>query len=288
MDHEDAFQSEPIGDLPDQGDHGVPERSAEANRPSASESVAAEACESGVDVDASPDDAFDPTELCQQRIGYQFRDIELLRSALTHASGASNRLASNERLEFLGDSVLGFTICDWLFQEHPEYLEGELTQIKSAVVSRRICARVSKELQLEECLILGKGMQQSAGVPRSLLSDVYEAIIAAIYLDGGVQAAREFILRTIATELEKAVEGHSIGNYKSALQQLAQREHGSAPTYRLLKETGPDHSKMFQIAAEIKKRKFTPAWGKTKKDAEQRAAGNAMAELRGDDPPYIQ
>ncbi len=227
-------------------------------------------------------------DLCQQRIGYRFNDPQLLKSALTHASGAANRLASNERLEFLGDSVLGFTICEWLFKQHVEYLEGELTQIKSAVVSRRVCARVSRLLELEECLILGKGMQQANGVPKSLLSDVYEAVIAAIYLDGGFDAAREFILRTVEVELQQAVEGHSIGNYKSALQQLSQREHGAAPVYRLLSETGPDHSKMFQIAAEVKKRKFTPAWGRTKKDAEQRAAGNALAELQGNDPPYAQ
>lgn len=226
-------------------------------------------------------------ELCQQRIGYRFQDLELLTCALTHASGASSRLTSNERLEFLGDSVLGFTICEWLFRQHTEYLEGELTQIKSAVVSRRICARISHALQLEECLILGKGMQQgSSGVPRSLLSDVYESVIAAIYLDGGFEPAREFILRTMHDELQKAVLGHSIGNHKSALQQLAQREHGAAPIYRLYGETGPDHCKTFQIAAEIKNRKFTPAWGHTKKDAEQKAAGNALAELKGEAAPY--
>ncbi|MCA9132361.1 MAG: ribonuclease III [Planctomycetales bacterium] len=226
-------------------------------------------------------------ELCQQRIGYRFQDVELLRAALTHASGAANRLASNERLEFLGDSVLGFTICEWLFKEHTEYLEGELTQIKSAVVSRRVCARVSHRLELEDCLILGKGMQQGGGVPKSLLSDVYESVIAAIYLDGGFATAREFILRTIHDELKRAVEGHSIGNHKSALQQLAQREYGAAPMYRLQSEAGPDHSKIFQIAAEVKNRKFSPAWGRTKKDAEQRAAGNALAELRGEEPPYV-
>ncbi len=225
-------------------------------------------------------------ELCQARIGYRFADEELLFAALTHASGAANRLASNERLEFLGDSVLGFVICDWLFRNHEEYLEGELTQIKSAVVSRRVCARVSNRLQLEECLILGKGMQQSPSVPSSLLSDVYEAIIAAIYLDRGTEAAREFILRTMGDELERAVQGHSVGNHKSALQQLSQREHGTAPVYRLLSEAGPDHSKLFQISAEIKNRGFTPAWGRTKKDAEQRAAGNAIAELKGESPPY--
>jgi ribonuclease-3 len=228
------------------------------------------------------------SELCQQRIGYRFQDLDLLKCALTHASGASSRLVSNERLEFLGDSVLGFTICEWLYREHTEYLEGELTQIKSAVVSRRICARVSHALELEECLILGKGMQQgTTGVPRSLLSDVYESLIAAIYLDGGFEPAREFILRTMGEELHKAVLGHSIGNHKSALQQLAQREHGAAPVYRLYGEAGPDHCKTFQIAAEIKNRKFTPAWGRTKKDAEQKAAGNALAELQGEQAPYL-
>ena len=237
--------------------------------------------------DTSIDDQ-DKIALCQQRIGYEFNDPQLLKSALTHASGAANRLASNERLEFLGDAVLGFTICEWLFREHDEYLEGEFTQIKSAVVSRRVCARISQKLELDACLILGKGMQQASGIPSSLLSDVYEAIIAAIYLDGGVCEAQEFILRTIKDELEQAVLGHSIGNHKSTLQQLSQREHGIAPAYRLLTETGPDHSKLFQIAAEIRSRKFTPAWGKTKKDAEQRAAGNALAELNGDEPPYTQ
>ena len=227
-------------------------------------------------------------EICQDRIGYRFINPELLKSALTHASGAVNRLASNERMEFLGDSVLGFTICEWLFKQHVEYLEGELTQIKSAVVSRRVCARISRDLGLEECLILGKGMQLANGVPKSLLSDVYEAIIAAVYLDGGFDAAREFILRSVHEELQQAVIGHSIGNYKSALQQLSQRDFGSAPVYRLLSESGPDHSKMFQISAEIKNRKFTPAWGRTKKDAEQRAAGNALAELQGEPPPYAQ
>lgn len=225
-------------------------------------------------------------DLCQQRISYRFKNVELLRSALTHASGAANRLASNERLEFLGDAILGFCICECLFQVHTEFLEGELTQIKSAVVSRRVCARVSHALKLEECLILGRGLSQGLGVPRSLLSDVYEAIIAAIYLDGGLEAAREFIQRTIAEELRGAVDGHSIGNYKSSLQQISQRDHGGQPIYRLLSETGPDHRKMFQIAVEIKKKKYTPAWGRTKKDAEQRAAGNALAELENRAAPY--
>jgi ribonuclease III len=225
-------------------------------------------------------------ELCQQRIGYQFRDSQLLLSALTHASGASSRLFSNERLEFLGDAILGFSICEWLYQRHSEYLEGELTQIKSAVVSRRVCGRVCQSLKLEECLILGRGMKQGTEIPRSLLSDLYEALIAAIYLDGGIDQAKAFIFRTIEDELLRAVEGHSVGNYKSALQQLSQRDFGVAPVYRLLAESGPDHCKLFHMAAEIKKRRFTAAWGRTKKDAEQRAAGNAIAELDNQSPPY--
>ena len=225
--------------------------------------------------------------LCQERIEYQFNDPLLLRAALTHASGASSRLQSNERLEFLGDAILGFSICELLFQNHPEYLEGELTQIKSSVVSRRTCGRVCHALRLDECLILGRGMQQGADLPKSLLSDLFEALIAAIYLDGGLEAARSFILRTMQEEIYRAVEGHSIGNYKSALQQVSQREHGAAPVYRLLAESGPDHSKLFQVAAEVRKRQFTPAWGRTKKDAEQRAAGNALAELEDRKPPYI-
>ncbi len=228
----------------------------------------------------------DKLALCQARIEYNFRDTSLLLAALTHASGASNRLSSNERLEFLGDSILGFAVCEWLYHKHPEYQEGELTQIKSAVVSRRTCAKVSRKLGLESCLILGKGMQQSAGVPRSLLSDVYEALIAAVYLDGGLEAANAFIVRTLSEELALAVQGHSVGNYKSALQQLAQRDHGGAPIYRLVQEHGPDHSKSFKIVAEVRGRQFTGAWGRNKKDAEQRAAGNALAELRGDAPPY--
>jgi ribonuclease-3 len=228
----------------------------------------------------------DKVLLCQQRIGYTFRDFDLAVAALTHASGAVNRLQSNERLEFLGDAILGFTICEWLYIQHPEYLEGELTQVKSAVVSRRCCAKVSKRLGLEECLILGKGMQSSSGVPKSLLSDVFESLVAAIYLDGGMEPARQFVLQFMADDLQQAVKGHSIGNYKSALQHLAQRQHGIAPSYQLVSERGPDHSKEFQIVAVLGKKRFTPAWGRNKKDAEQRAAGNALAELQGLSPPY--
>jgi ribonuclease-3 len=224
-------------------------------------------------------------ELCQERIGYRFTDPSLVASALTHASVASSRTHSNERMEFLGDAILGMVVCEHVFRTYPEYLEGDLTKIKSIVVSRRICAKVSKALGLEECLVVGRGMMRH-GMPRSLLSDVFEAVVAAVFLDGGLNRVRPFILHHLETEIRLAAEGHSGGNYKSMLQQLAQGSLKGTPVYRLVGESGPDHSKYFEVAAEISGRRFTSAWGRNKKEAEQRAAGNALAELRGEEAPY--
>ncbi|MGE3806043.1 MAG: ribonuclease III [Gemmataceae bacterium] len=225
-------------------------------------------------------------EECQKAIGYQFQQQEILRSALTHASGANTRLASNERLEFLGDSVLGLVVCDQLFQRFPDYQEGELTRVKSVVVSRRTCARISRQLNLGDFLFLGKGMHYHAAVPASLLADVYESMVAAIYLDGGLEAARQFILQHMGAEIEQVAEGAHGGNYKSLLQQVAQREFGATPQYHLLDEKGPDHSKCFKIAAVIGRHAYTPAWGRNKKEAEQKAAMNALAEINGEPIPF--
>jgi len=223
---------------------------------------------------------------CQQRLGYHFRDPVLLEAALTHASGANHRLSSNERLEFLGDAILGLVVCEQLFQQFPEQLEGDLTKLKSIVVSRQTCAKISQALGLREFLVLGKGMTANPAVPPSVLSDVLESLIAAIYLDGGLEPAREFVLTYFGPEIEAAAAGESGGNYKSLLQQFAQREYGVTPTYLLLDEKGPDHSKCFKISAQIGRRRFSPAWGRSKKESEQRAAHNAICELRGDPAPY--
>src|SRR5205085_8541079 len=141
-------------------------------------------------------------EECQRVIEYRFRKPKVLRAALTHASGADTRLASNERLEFLGDAVLGLVVCEQLFERFPNYQEGDLTKIKSAVVSRRTCARMSRQLNLGDFLFLGKGMHLHTAVPASLLADVFESLVAAIYLDGGLEAARTFILRSLNPEIE--------------------------------------------------------------------------------------
>jgi ribonuclease-3 len=234
--------------------------------------------------DESPDASL--LEKLQQRIGYQFQDQNLLLATLTHASGAEHRLASNERLEFLGDAILGAVVCEILFHQYPEYLEGDLTRIKSIVVSRQTCAKISQSLGMQEFLILGRGMTTHPSVPSSLLADVYESLVAGIYLDGGDAAARRFITETMGPEIELAAEGGSGSNYKSLLQQLAQREHGATPTYQLLDEKGPDHSKCFKVAAQIASNRYQPAWGRNKKEAEQRAARNALSELGGEIPPF--
>jgi ribonuclease III len=223
---------------------------------------------------------------CEERIGYTFTDRSLLQAALTHASGAQHRLASNERLEFLGDSILGFVICEILYQRFPEYLEGEMTKVKSVVVSRQTCAKVSEMLGMDEFLLLGKGMSLAGGLPSSLMADVFESLVAAVYLDGGLEAVRKFLEAQIVPEIDVAVGGENAGNYKSLLQHLAQREYATTPNYQLLDEKGPDHSKCFQISAVIGRKRYAPAWGRNKKEAEQRAAHNAMCEIRGEEVPF--
>ncbi len=225
-------------------------------------------------------------EDCQRRLGYVFRDKKLLQSALTHASGADHRLLSNERLEFLGDALLGAIVCERLFHQYPDYLEGDLTKIKSVVVSRQTCARISQSLGLNDVLILGKGMTTSPCVPQSVLADVFESLVAAIYLDSGNHACQQFVLCHMGPEIEAAVDGETGNNYKSLLQQVAQRDMGATPIYQLLDEKGPDHSKCFKIAASVAGNQYSAAWGRNKKEAEQRAARNALSEMAGQFAPH--
>jgi ribonuclease-3 len=189
-------------------------------------------------------------------------------------------------MEFLGDAILGAVVCELLYRQYPEYLEGDLTKIKSIVVSRHTCTKISQILGMQEFLILGKGMTTHPSVPPSLLANVFESLIAAIYLDGGAEAAKAFIEEYVVPEIELAAGGESGYNYKSLLQQMAQREHGTTPTYLLLDEKGPDHSKCFKIAAQVGSSRYHPAWGRNKKEAEQRAARNALSQLIGEEPPY--
>lgn len=222
----------------------------------------------------------------QEVLGYQFQDRSILLAAVTHASGANSRVVSNERLEFLGDSVLGVVICEQLYRLYPSLLEGELTKIKSVVVSRRTCARVSKALGLDRFLILGRGMTTQSAVPASVMAAVFESLIGAIFLDGGFKAAKTFILTHTAAEIERSSNGHHGGNYKSLLQQMSQKQFNAIPVYQTLTEIGPDHSKSFRVAAVLGTQQYPPAWGRNKKEAEQRAALNAISQMSGLEIPF--
>lgn len=229
-----------------------------------------------MEVDAGVEEAL---AACERTIGYKFNNRTLLLSALTHASHAQHRLSSNERLEFLGDAILGVVVCEHLFHTYPNLLEGELTRIKSVIVSRQICAEVTHELGVEEFLFLGKGMTSQYQLPQSVLSDVFESLVAAIYLDGGWEPIREFIYKHVIPRVAGVASGSLGDNFKSQLQQLAQRDFGETPVYVLLDEKGPDHNKSFRVAARVGSLQFEAAWGTTKKQAEQVAAKHALQSL---------
>jgi ribonuclease-3 len=216
---------------------------------------------------------------CQEAIGYHFENLDLLKLALHHASSANHRRDSNERMEFLGDAVLGLVVCQALYERLPEALEGDMTKIKSAVVSRRTCAQVAHRLRLTEGLVLGQGMDSGELLPSSLAAGTLEAVIAAVYLDGGLDAAREFVLRHMDEELREATASQHQFNFKSHLQQCAQRNASATPIYELLDEKGPDHAKCFEVAVSIGGRQFPSAWGPNKKEAEQKAAQLALIAL---------
>ncbi len=217
---------------------------------------------------------------CETRIGYQFRDRALLRRCLTHSSSAETRLDSNERLEFLGDAVLGLVIVEHLFQLFPDEREGQLTQMKSWLVSRQTCARVARLLDAGSLILVGRGLQS---IPDSILSAVVESLIAGIYFDGGIEAARMFILKAFQEELAlcKPVD---TDNFKSQLQEYTQRELGKTPEYVVVEEHGPDHAREFSIAARVGDLVFDIGRGKSKKEAEQHAARNAVLSLLKQEP----
>lgn len=228
-------------------------------------------------MDVSPDPAV--LAALEELTGHRFADTALVTRALTHSSAASGRVNSNERLEFLGDAALGFTVCTHLFAEHPTLLEGELTKIKSNVVSGRTCAELAAECGLEELLTLDKGVRGRAGVPESILAGAFEAVIGALYLDGGIEAVRAFVLPRLATRIELALRlGHQ-QNFKQVLQQCMAQLSMGMPQYVVLDEKGPDHAKCFEICVQGGDRRFPGAWAASKKQAEQLAALAALREL---------
>ena len=218
-------------------------------------------------------------EIAEEVVGHQFSDPELLHRALTHASLTDDPLKSNERLEFLGDAVLGMVVCQYLHDRFPELLEGEMTKVKSTVVSRQACAEMASAMGLDELLMLGKGMATRGRLPTSVVAAVYESVLGAVFLDAGLEAVTKLILRDIEDRIHHAAASGHHSNFKSVLQQISQQVFSKTPTYSLLDEQGPDHAKCFEIAVTIGEKRFEPCWGATKKSAEQEAALNALMEL---------
>jgi ribonuclease III len=229
----------------------------------------------------------DEFEALQQAIGYRFRDRGLLEHAMTHTSRAnedvSGGVVDNESLEFLGDAVLGFVVADLLFRDFPEYDEGQKSKTKAAVVSTTTLARQAERLNLGEHLLLGRGEEKTGGRHKhALLADGYEALIAAIYLDGGIEHARAFITRQFTPLLDDARRAGVAGqDFKSALQELLQAREMPLPEYRLVAAFGPDHRKQFEIEVVVRGEPLASATGSSKKDAEQEAARAALEKLRG-------
>lgn len=209
---------------------------------------------------------------------HAFQDETLLRLALTHSS--THRADDNERLEFLGDAVLDLAVAHHLYETQPEVQEGTLTEQKAWVVSRRTLAESARELGLEELADLGPGLERRTA-PRSVLANLYEAVIGAVYLDAGYEAARDFALATLAQPLARVQERGGTPNPKQELQQLAQSTTGAPPEYELVRERGQSHSRAFCVAARVGERTFPSAWGRTRKEAERWAAHEALLVLEG-------
>ena len=218
----------------------------------------------------------------EERLGYQFKNRGLLENALTHSSYANEHretgISSNERLEFLGDSVLGMVVADHLYREHPQMPEGELTRTRAALVCEGSLVEVARALELGKYLRLGKGEDAGGGRERpSILADATEAVLAAVYLDGGIAQARRLIRALILGNEE---EMSASRDYKTALQELIQRESGQKLTYHLVGEEGPDHAKRFSVEVELNGKTVGAGEGRTKKAAEQNAAKAAIEKLK--------
>lgn len=223
-------------------------------------------------------------EELQRALGVRFRDQSLLREALVHRSflheAPSPELTANERLEFLGDAALGLIIAQKLYQDYPHLDEGELTRLRAALVRTEALTEAGRRLGLGHYLLLGRGEEASGGRERpSNLARAFEAIVGALLADGGLAKARAFVLRCLRPELIALATAPPAPDYKSLLQQVTQSRWRQPPTYRLLATTGPDHARTFQVTVEVAGNPLGTGSGHSKKEAEQRAARQALAAL---------
>jgi len=219
----------------------------------------------------------------ENKLEYRFHDRALLLTALSHSSYANENksagLMSNERLEFLGDSVLGQVVASHLYLSYPKMPEGQMTRFRAELVCEQSLYEVARSLDLREYIKLGKGEENTGGRDReSILADAVEAIIAALYLDGGLQVAKDFIDKNILSGID-AEENHQMSDYKTALQEYVQRKSGQSLNYVLLSESGPDHNKSFTMQVQLNDKPIGMGQGRTKKEAEQFAAKNGLEEI---------
>ena len=218
----------------------------------------------------------------EEAIGYHFQNISLLQNALAHSSYANERwhnsLLSNERLEFLGDSILGMLVAEYLYRSFPDRPEGELTRMRADMVCEKTLAKVANEIHLGEHLLLGHGEEQGGGRTRdSILADAVESVIAASFLDGGIQAAKKFIQTFILVEVPVS-QLHNV-DYKTKLQELVQQKKNQVLTYELTAESGPDHDKHFSVVVSLNGTVVGQGEGTSKKRAEQESARDAIGKL---------
>ena len=219
-------------------------------------------------------------EKLQQNIGYKFKNIKLLEKALTHTSYAyEHEIQSNEKLEFLGDSILEFVSSNYLYHNYPKLKEGEMTKVRAAVVCESSLYKVSKLHNFSDFLYIGKSEQLTKGNQKpAILADSVEAVIAAMYLDGGLEPAQKFITENLKEEIENATKHVGLKDYKTVLQEKMQ-EHGNVKIrYKIIKEIGPDHDKTFEAEVEVNGKKLARGRGKSKKQAEMEAAKKALEE----------
>ena len=219
----------------------------------------------------------------QENLGYKFNNENLLLNALTHSSYANEMhtsYGSNERLEFLGDAVLSIIVADYIYKNFSKLPEGELTRLRASLVCEKTLCSFSKQLNLGECLKLGKGEAANGGAERpSLLADAFEAVLAAVYLDSGMEEARKIVMRFILDEL-KHTDNEAFKDYKTSLQEVIQRNPEERLSYVLIAESGPDHDKRFTVEVHLNSNVLGTGVGKSKKLAEQAAAKEAL-ELMG-------
>ncbi|WP_033301605.1 ribonuclease III [Sediminispirochaeta bajacaliforniensis] len=226
-------------------------------------------------------------QLFEKHVGIRFRKLEFLNLAFSHRSFANEQgsnIDNNEKLEFLGDSVLGLVVSEYLFALLPDKAEGDLARVKSFVVSEDSLAEIARKIKVDNYILIGKGEEYSGGRnKKAILADCMEAIIGSFYLDSGFKAARSFVLKYLIPEINKVLENRHKKDYKTLLQEYVQKQFKSYPRYSLVKKTGPDHDRTFWIEVKIDGKVYGPGKGKNKKEAEQHAAGLAYRKLTGEE-----